>query len=246
MLSTAEKITPRHREQRAYIYIRQSTPQQVQHHRESQHNQYGLLHRALELGWIQERIHIIDTDQGQSGRDAHRPGFRDLVTEVSLGRVGIIFAYEASRLARSNAEWYRLLDVAAVVGTLIADGAGVYDPRDYNDRLLLGLQGILSEAELHALQLRLTAGRQRQIERGAYRQHLPTGFVRLDDGRVVKDPDLQIQRTITRVLERFATLQSCQQVLRSLRADGLLLPRRQVAGLQAGELLWKRPTYAAV
>ena len=246
MMPTVEKITPRHRELAAYLYVRQSTPQQVLHHRESQHNQYGLIQRALELGWPRERIHIIDADQGQSGHDAPRPGFRDLVAEVSLGHVGIIFAYEASRLARSNAEWYSLLDVAAVVGTLIADADGVYDPRAYNDRLLLGLRGILSEAELHVLQLRLTAGRQRQIERGAYRQHLPTGFVRLDDGRVVKDPDLQIQRTITLVLERFATGQSCQQVLRSLRADGLLLPRRQVAGAQAGELLWKRPSYAAV
>ncbi len=246
MKPTVEKITPRHHELAAYLYVRQSTPQQVRHHRESQHNQYGLLQRAVELGWIRERIHIIDADQGQSGHDAPRPGFRDLVAEVSLGHVGIIFAYEASRLARSNAEWYSLLDVAAVVGTLIADADGIYDPCDYNDRLLLGLRGILSEAELHVLQLRLTAGRQRQIERGAYRQHLPTGFVRRDDGQVVKDPDLQIQRTITLVLERFATLQSGQQVLRSLRTDGLLLPRRQVAGAQAGELLWKRPTYAAV
>lgn len=193
-----------------------------------------------------EQIYVIDADLGQSGQDAHRPGFRELVANVSLGEVGIIFSYEASRLARSNADWYTLLDLATVVGTLIADADGVYDPRDYNDRLLLGLRGILSETELHVLQLRLTAGRMRQIERGDYRQHLPTGLVRLEDGRVVKDPDLQIQRTLALVFERFATLHSCQQVLRSLCADRLLLPRRQVAGMHAGELLWKRPSYAAV
>jgi DNA invertase Pin-like site-specific DNA recombinase len=246
MLTVAEKITEGHRERRAYIYVRQSTPQQVHHHRESQQNQYGLVQRAVDLGWIPERIHVIDADQGQSGQDSTRVGFRELVAEVSLGRVGLICAYEASRLARSNAEWYSLLDLAAVVGTLIADPDGVYDPRSYNDRLLLGLRGILSEAELHVLQLRLTAGRLRQIERGSYRQHLPTGYLRLDDGRVVKDPDLQIQRTLGLVFDRFATLHSAQQVLRSLRADGLLLPRRQVAGAQAGELLWKQPTYAAI
>ena len=240
------KITDQHRARSAIVYVRQSTYKQVQHNRESQHNQYALVQRALELGWIPERVRIFDADQGHSGQDGLRADFRDLVAEVSLGRVGLVLTYEASRLARSNADWYALLDLAAIVGALIADADGVYDPRTYNDRLLLGLRGMLSEAELHLLQLRLAAGRLRQVERGAYQQHLPTGLVRLPDGRVVKDPDQQVQAMIALVFQRFATLGSCQKVLRSLRDDGLLLPRHQVVGLYAGQLLWKKPSDAAV
>ena len=241
-----EKITARHRERAAYVYVRQSTPKQVQQHRESQVNQYALVERAIALGWPPERVHIIDADLGQSGQDSQRPGFQELVAAVSLGRVGLILAYEASRLARNNADWYTLLDLATGVGALLADTEGVYDPQSYNDRLLLGLRGMFSEAELHVLRLRMDAGRQRQIERGTYRQHLPTGLVRLEDGRVVKDPDLQVQRTIDLVFARFTALGSCQKVMRSLRDDGLLVPRRQRGGLHAGQLLWKKPTAAAL
>ncbi len=244
--TTREKIAPCHREQRAYVYVRQSSPKQVQHHRESQRNQYALVERAVALGWPPERVHVIDADLGQSGQDGQRPGFRELVAEVSLGRVGLILAYEASRLARNNADWYALLDLAALRGALLADTEGVYDPRSHNDRLLLGLRGMLSEAELHLLQLRMAAGRQRQIERGAYRQHLPTGLVRLEDGRVVKDPDLQIQRTLALVFARFAELGSCQKVLRRLRGEGLRLPRRQTSGPEAGTVLWKAPSAHAI
>jgi DNA invertase Pin-like site-specific DNA recombinase len=241
-----DKITARHRERRAYIYIRQSTPKQVQHHLEGQRNQYALVQRAITLGWPAARVHVIDTDLGQSGQDSQRPGFQELVAAVSLGHVGIIVAYEASRLARNNTDWYTLLDLATVVGTLIADIEGVYDPRQYNDRLLLGLRGLLSEAELHVLRLRIDAGRQRQIERGTYRQHLPTGLVRVGHAQVVKDPDLQVQRTLDLVFARFTTLGSCQKVLRSLRDDGVLLARRQRGGLHAGLLLWRKPTQAAL
>jgi DNA invertase Pin-like site-specific DNA recombinase len=192
------------------------------------------------------RVHVIDADLGQSGQDGQRPGFQELVAAVSLGHVGIIVAYEASRLARNNTDWYTLLDLATVVGTLIADTDGIYDPREYNDRLLLGLRGLLSEAELHVLRLRMEAGRQRQIERGTYRQHLPTGFVRVGRDQVVKDPDLQVQRTLDLIFARFSTLGSCQKVLRSLRDDGVLLPRRQRGGLHAGQLLWRKPTQAAL
>jgi DNA invertase Pin-like site-specific DNA recombinase len=257
-----EKVTARHRDLRAYVYVRQSSPHQVQHHRESQRNQSALVERAIALGWAAERVQVIDADLGQSGQDGRRLGFRELVAEVSLGRFGVILAYEASRLARNNADWYALLDLAALRGTLLADTEGVYDPRNHNDRLLLGLRGMLSEAELHLLQLRLAAGRQlrlaagrqlrlaagrqRQIERGAYRQHEPTGLVRLEDGRVVKDPDLQSQRTIALVVSRFAELGSCQKVLRRWRDDGLRLPRRQTSGPQAGTLVWKPPTEGAL
>lgn len=248
MLATvpADKITPRHRQRLAYVYIRQSSLKQVQQNRESQRNQLALVERAVALGWRPERVQVIDVDLGQSGQDGSRPGFQELVAEVSLGHVGIIFAYEASRLARSNADWYSLLDLATVVGVLIADADGVYDPRSYNDRLLLGLRGMLSEAELHLLHLRLDAGRMRQVERGVYRQRLPTGLVRLPDGRVIKDPDLQVQRTIELIFERFGQLGVCQKVLLSFRDDGLLVPRFQTSGPDAGLLLWKKPSEAAL
>src|ERR1051326_5232250 len=245
-LTAIEKIASSHLERSACVYIRQSSLKQVREHRTSQENQYALVDRAMALGWIRPRIQVIDDDLGQSGQDGTRKGFQQLVSEVSLGHVGIVLAYEASRLARNNADWYRLLDLAAVVGTLIADTDGIYDPRGYNDRLLLGLRGMLSEAELHLLRLRMEAGRMRQIEQGIYHQHLPTGLVRLDDGRVVKDPDERIQHTIALIFERFTTLGTCHQVLRSLHEDGILLPRRQVAGPQAGELLWRCPSVDAL
>ncbi|HSH78559.1 MAG TPA: recombinase family protein [Herpetosiphonaceae bacterium] len=245
-MSSTENVTRQHQALHALVYVRQSSPKQVHHHRESQTNQYALVQRALALGWLPEHITVIDTDLGLSGRDGQRPGFRELVTEVSLGHVGIVLAYEASRLARNNADWYALLDLAALRGTLIGDSEGVYDPRTPNDRLLLGLRGMLSEAELHLLQLRLAAGRQRQIERGVFRQQLPTGLVRLPDGRVLKEPDLQIQRTIELVFARFSALGSCQKVLRSLRDDSILLPRRQTGGPDAGATLWKPPSEGAI
>jgi DNA invertase Pin-like site-specific DNA recombinase len=246
MRPTPDKITPQHHARRAYVYIRQSTAKQVRENRAGQENQYALVERAVALGWSPERVVVIDDDLGQSGQDGQRAGFREVVAAVSLGHVGIIFAYEASRLARNNADWYTLLDLATRSGTLIADADGIFDPRDYNDRLLLGLRGMLSEAELHLLRLRMDAGRLRQVEQGTYRQHLPTGLIRLPDGRVVKDPDQQVQHAIELVFSRFASAGSCQQVLRSFRTDGLLLPRHQTSGLHAGQLLWKRPNEAAI
>lgn len=245
-IPNAEKITPRHRERQAYVYIRQSTPKQVREHRAGRENQYALVERALTLGWRRDQIQIIDDDLGRSGQDGQRPGFRELVSAVSLGHAGLVLAYEASRLARNNADWYTLLDLAALVGALIADTDGVFDPRQYNDRLLLGLRGMLSEAELHLLRLRMDGGRQRQIVQGTYRQLLPTGLVRLEDRRVVKDPDQQIRHALELVFTRFSALGSCSKVLRSLCDDGVVLPRRQTGGLHAGQLLWKRPTADAI
>jgi len=244
--ASGEKVQPHHRERSAYVYIRQSTPKQVLENRESLRNQYALTERAQALGWIPERVHVIDADLGHSGRERERRGFQELVTAVSLDHVGIVLAYEASRLARNNADWYELLDLAALVGTLIADAEAVYDPRSYNDRLLLGLRGLLSEAELHLLRLRLDAGRLRQVAAGTFRHHLPTGLVRLSAGHVVKDPDRQVQHTLTLVFDRFATLGSVQRVVRSLHADAILLPRRQTGGLQAGEMVWRLPSASAV
>jgi DNA invertase Pin-like site-specific DNA recombinase len=241
------KITQYHLKRLAYIYVRQSSPKQVLHNRESQFNQYQLVQRAEKLGWKQERIRVIDSDQGISARESEsRDGFKELVAEISMGHVGVIFGYEVSRLARNNGDWYHLLDLAAVFGTLIADNDGVYDPRLYNDRLLLGLKGTMSEAELHLLRQRLDAGRMSQVRRGEYRQRLPTGLVRLPDGSVIKDPDEQIQHVIQLVLTKFEELGSCQKVLRYVRQENVLLPRRQTNGVHVGELLWKPPSDAAI
>jgi DNA invertase Pin-like site-specific DNA recombinase len=243
----SSKVTVAHLRRQAYVYIRQSTLQQVMHNRESQVNQGHMVDRALGLGWAAERIAVIDEDQGQSGRKSEpRSGFQRLVAEVSLGQVGIIVGYEVSRLARNNADWYHLLDLAAVFDTLIADDDGVYNPRLFNDRLLLGLKGTMSEVELHLLQQRLAAGRMRQIERGEYRQLLPTGLVRLADGVVMKDPDVEVQGRIEMVLAKFAELGSCGQVLRYLRREELLLPRRQLCGPDKGDVVWKPATASAI
>ncbi len=241
------KITVSHWQRRAYIYVRQSTLKQVRHNRESQANQYRLAERAAALGWAEGQITIIDQDQGRSGRASEgRDGFKKLVGEVSLGHVGIIFGYEVSRLARNNRDWYHLLDLAAMFDTLIADEDGIYNPRLYNDRLLLGLKGTMSEAELHILQQRLEAGRLNQIRQGTYRQHLPTGLVRLPDGEVIKEPDAQVRHTLELVFNKFVELGSGQQVLRYLVREEVLLPRRPLWGPQKGEIVWKPPTTGAI
>ena len=222
------KITPTHLERKAVVYIRQSTLKQVRMNTESQHNQRTLVERARSLGWSEERVVVLDADLGHTATTREgRDDFTELAAELALGHVGIIFGWEVSRLARNNADWYHLLDLAAVVGALIADIEGVYDPRSYNDRLLLGLKGTMSEAELHMM-----------------RQHLPTGLVRRDDGRVEFDPDKQIRRVIALVFSTFAELGSAMKTLHYLKAHHILLPRHQTSGLLKGELLWKEPTEA--
>lgn len=246
-LSASSKITPAHLQRLAFIYVRQSSPKQVAQNKESQQYQYQLRQRAIELGWAAERVRVIDSDLGRSGSEAsRRGGFQELVAEVSLGHAGIVFGYEVSRLARNNQDWYHLLDLAAVFGTLIADSDGVYDPRQYNDRLLLGLKGTMSEAELHLLRQRLDAGRLNQVKRGAYHQNLPTGYIRLPDDTVVKDPDDQVRHVIELVFHKFAELGSVGKVIRFLRQNQILLPRRQCAGPQAHILLWKVASESAV
>jgi DNA invertase Pin-like site-specific DNA recombinase len=237
------KISASHLERDAFVYVRQSTPRQVQRNTEGRRNQEALAERATALGWSPMRVRVIDSDLGLSGKSAEgREGFRELSGEVSLGNAGIVLCYEASRLARNNADWYALLDLCTLRGTLIADSQGVYDPRTYDDRLLLGLRGMMSEAELHLLRMRLDAGKARQIEEGTYRQGLPTGLVRLEDGRVVKHPDLHVRKAIDLVFERFASLGTMSKVLKSLLADGVSLPRFRYVGERHGELLWCRPT----
>ena len=243
----SSKVTDSHLRRKAYVYIRQSTLQQVTRNQESQVNQRQMVARAAALGWSTAQIEVIDEDQGLSGSESgRRTGFQRLVADVSMGRAGIIVGYEVSRLARNNGDWYHLLDLAAVFDTLIADNDGVYHPGQFNDRLLLGLKGTMSEAELHILKQRLEAGRLRQVERGAYRQALPTGLVRAADGRVEQDPDARIRGAIELVLAKFAEMGSCGKVLRYLRQEGLLLPRRQVCGPERGNIVWKPPSDTAI
>jgi len=241
------KITPAHLEKLAFIYVRQSSAKQVLYNKESQEYQYHLQQRAQLYGWPAEQIRVIDSDLGRSGKEATgRAGFQELVAEVSMGHAGIVFGYEVSRLARNNQDWYHLLDLSAVFGTLIADNDGIYDPRLYNDRLLLGLKGTMSEAELHLLRERLDAGRMNQIKRGAYRQRLPTGYIRLPDGRAVQDPDEQVQHAIKMVFEKFQELGSVNKVIRYLRRNQVLLPRHQTHGPQVNQLIWKVASESAV
>lgn len=241
------KVSTHHLSRLAYIYIRQSTPKQVSHNRESQLYQRQLSERAKALGWSEERIRVIDTDLAQSGRDSsYRAGFQELVAEVSLGHVGIIFGYEVSRLARNNRDWYHLLDLSAVFDTLIADNDGIYHPRTYNDRLLLGLKGTMSEAELHLLRQRLEAGRLNQVKRGAYRQRLPTGLVRRPDGWVEKDPDVQVQHALELIFTQFEVLGTCRKVRRYCRRENLLIPRRKMTDECRGEVIWKVASDSAI
>lgn len=241
------KIHNDHLARLAYVYIRQSTPKQVSQNQGSQQYQRQLSEQAQRLGWPKERIRVIDSDLAQSARDSeHRAGFQELVAEVSLGHVGIILGYEVSRLARNNRDWYHLLDLAAVFDTLIADSDGIYHPHSYNDRLLLGLKGTMSEAELHLLKQRLEAGRLNQVKRGAYRQLLPTGLRRRTDGRVEKDPDEQVQHVLELVFKQFEQLGSSRGVMYYLRREQILLPRRQVSGEQQGEVVWKVASEAGV
>jgi DNA invertase Pin-like site-specific DNA recombinase len=246
-MTGSNKITDSHRQRLAIVYVRQSDPRQVLHHRESGINQRALQQRVRELGWPSNRLRLIDDDQGQSGRSAAgREGFQSLVAEVSLRKVGLVMGYEVSRLSRNNADWYRLLELCALFDTLIADADGIYHPREFNDRLLLGLKGTLSEAELHSLRLRLDAGRLSKAKRGELVQHLPTGYRRQPDGGIDLDPDASVRDRLRLVFTKFAELGSMQKVVRFLVRHHLRLPRRQTSGLDAGQVLWKEASSPAV
>lgn len=236
------KIHGRHRDRLAVVYVRQSTLYQVHHHQESGRLQYALKDRAIQLGWSPQRVVVIDDDQGQSGASAeHRAGFQRLVAEVGLNHVGIVFGIEMSRLARSNSDWYRLLDICTLFQTLIADGDGIYDPRDYNDRLVLGLKGTMSEAELHILKQRLNAGRLAKAHRGELRCALPMGYVRRPSGEVIKEPDEQARGVIDLIFTTFDRCRSINGVVRSLLAHGVQFPIRERCGPERGRLRWSRP-----
>ena len=211
-----QKVTARHLARRAYLYVRQSTVRQVFENTESTQRQYGLRQRAVALGWPSERIIIIDSDLGQSGASAvDREGFQQLVAEVGLGRAGIVLGLEVSRLARNSTDWHRLLELCALADTLILDEDGVYDPADFNDRLLLGLKGTMSEAELHVLRARLRGGILNKARRGELRCRLPVGLVYDATGQVVLDPDTQVQETVRLLFDTFARTGSLSATVKS-------------------------------
>lgn len=240
---TSDLIQPRHLSLLAVIYVRQSSPHQVLNNTESQRLQHAMTRRARELGWREEDILIVDDDTGRSATTtAGRLGFQQLAAQVGLGKIGVIVAYEATRLARNCTHWYQLLDLCGRAGCLIADRDGVYDPGSVNGRLLLGLKGAISELELHTLRGRLTAGILNKAERGELALTLPTGLVRRDDGRVEKHPDQEIQDRIKLTFETLLRKQSLAKVVRHFRNHRLTIPRRD----QHGDIHWKTATVAGL
>lgn len=234
-----DKVTPRHLRRSAYLYVRQSTLRQVMENTESTQRQYALRERAVRLGWPQEDIVVIDSDLGQSGASTvDREGFQRLVTEVSLGRAGIVMGLEVSRLARNSADWHRLLEICAFADTLILDEDGLYDPAHFNDRLLLGLKGTMSEAELHILKARLRGGVLNKARRGELEVALPIGFQYGPTGRVILDPDQEVQASLRIFFETFRRTGSATGTVKAFAAQGLLFPRRVQRGPNRGELLW--------
>jgi DNA invertase Pin-like site-specific DNA recombinase len=216
--------------------------QQVEHHRESTRLQYGLLDLAMDLGWSRQRVLVIDEDLGHSASTTEgRPGFQRLVAEVGLDHVGIVLGVEMSRLARCCRDWYQLLEICALFGTLIGDVDGIYDPTDYNDRLLLGLKGTMSEAELHILKRRMLEGKRGKARRGELGMQVPMGYFRRPSGEVIKDPDEQAQETVRLVFDLFRRYGTTNGVLRHLAHNGIQLPNRARSGVNKGELGWTRP-----
>src|SRR5208337_3831779 len=209
-----DKINPTHLERAAYVYVRQSTAAQVQHNRESTDRQYKLAERALHLGWSEPQIKVVDEDLARSGSGtADRHGFALMTAEVGLGHVGLILSIEVSRVARNNADWYRLLDLCGVTDTLIGDEDGLYHPGLFNDRLLLGLKGTMAEAELHVIRARLEGGIRNKAARGQLRRGLPVGFIYgQQDGEVLFHPDQAITGAIRTIFDKFAESGSARQV----------------------------------
>ena len=243
---TDNKIKPVHKQRAAVVYIRQSTASQVEHNRESTARQYALVDRACDLGWAKEQVKVIDEDLAITGSIVgNRAGFERMAWEVGLGRVGIILGIEVSRLARNNANWYRLLDLCAITDTLIGDNDGLYHPALFNDRLVLGLKGTMSEAELHIIRARLDGGIRNKAQRGELRRELPVGLVWGDkDGEVRFHPDEAVVGAIRTVFDRFAEMGSVRQVWLWFRTEGLRFPSQKDAW--GGEIQWIVPTYGSM
>jgi len=240
-----QKVNADHLKRNAYLYIRQSTLRQVVENSESTFRQYDLQRQALALGWAPEQIVVIDNDLGQSGASAvGREGFQRLVTEVSMGHAGIVMGLEVSRLARNSTDWHRLLEICALTDTLILDEDGVYDPAHYNDRLLLGLKGTLSEAELHVIKARLQGGILNKARRGELESPLPVGFIYNPARQPVLDPDKQVQESLRFFFETFNRSGSAMATMKAFHQRGLLFPRRLRKGPQKGDLVWAELTHS--
>ena len=244
-MSDTAKVSVNHLRRLALVYVRQSSAAQVEYNRESTERQYHLAERALELGWKREQVKILDQDLGVSGSGlAERSGFAHMTAEVALGHVGIVLGLEVSRLARNNADWYRLLDLCGVTDTLIGDADGIYHPSLFNDRLVLGLKGTMSEAELHVLRARLNGGIRNKAARGELRRGLPVGFVWGEaDGEVLFHPDEAVRGAIRTVFERFAEMGSARQVWLWFRAQGLRFPLQSNT---LADLHWVAPSYSKI
>jgi DNA invertase Pin-like site-specific DNA recombinase len=241
------RILPQHLARTAMIYVRQSTSKQLIQHQESTRRQYQLTEMATQLGWPRPRTCIIDEDLGRSGTSsADRRGFQRLVAAISLGEVGIVLVTEVSRLSRLNSDWHRVIELCAVFETLIADEDGLYDPRDPNDRLVLGLKGTLFSAELHILRARMRGGLLNKARRGALALRLPVGYRRLGDGSVVQEPDEQVRAALQTIFEQFALLKAARSVQRYFLEHQLAMPRFEQTGRDAGRLLWVAPTYQMI
>jgi len=234
------KITTSHLDRLAYVYVRQSTLAQVRENTASTQRQYDLSKRAYSLGWPKELIEIIDEDQGQSGSSSeNRLGFQRLVSQVGLGRVGAVIGLEVSRLARRSSDWHRLLEFCTLANCLVIDEEGIYDPNDFNDRLILGMKGNLSEYELHFLKMRMQGGKKRKAEDGKLRVRLPVGYVYDEKAEVVLDPDEQVQQTIQMAFDLFKRLGTGMAVVRYFKKHELLFPKRHTGGTKKGKLTWQ-------
>jgi DNA invertase Pin-like site-specific DNA recombinase len=241
------KVTTEQLAKIACVYVRQSTISQVLHHGESTELQYGLVNRAVQLGWPQERIRVIDADLGKSAASAEdRQGFQTLLADIGLGKVGIVLSMEASRLSRKSSDWYQLLELCSLFGTLIADGESLYDPRVYSDRLLLGLTGIMSEAELHQIKLRMQAGARNKAERGELIQPLPVGLVRLTSQEVILNPDMEVRSRLRLVFQKFKELGTARSVVRYLQKENQPLPSRPLIGPAPQETVWRKASASCV
>ena len=238
-MQARQKVTAEHLKRNAYLYIRQSTMRQVLENTESTERQYDIRRRAIALGWSAEQVIVIDGDQAQSGASTTgRGGFQQLVADVGMSRAGIVMGLEVSRFARNNADWHRLLEICALSGTLILDEDGIYDPTQFNDRLLLGLKGAMSEAELHVLRTRLRGGLLNKARRGELRTPLPVGFIYDAQGLAVLDPDKQVVESIRHFFRTFQRTGTACSAAKSLASEGLKFPRRLRSGPGKGELVW--------
>lgn len=233
-----------HREKLAYVYIRQSTMGQVRFHQESTQRQYALQEKALQLGWAKGDVVVLDNDLGQSGaQTANRHDFQRLMAEVSLHRVGAVLALEASRLSRSCADWHKLLELCAWSGTLIIDEDGTYDPRDFNDQLILGFKGTMSQAELHFIRARLLGGKRNKAKKGELRFPLPVGYTNDSEGGIVIDPNREVQHAVATLFDKFRERGTVYGVVRAFADEGLEFPKRAYGGTWQGQLIWGKLTH---